>query len=59
MAAKHRQQQGGGPKRYSEAELREARQFVDDCADGKIEMGFCAKQLRELAKLMQARRGRS
>ena len=58
MAAKYRQPTGQSRK-YTHAEMIEARKFADDCAKGKVDLGFCAAKLRSLAKAMQARRGRS
>lgn len=54
--AQARQAAQAEPKVYSERELREARQFVDDCADGKVDMGLCSAALRRLAISMRARR---
>jgi hypothetical protein len=45
--------------KYTPAQLREAEQFVDACAAGEIDMGFCSAKLRAMALDMQARRGRS
>lgn len=44
------------PKTVSPEEQRAAEQFVDDCADGKIDLGFCAAQLRAIAIRMRERR---
>jgi len=58
LAAKMAAQQAekSKPKTVSPEEQREAEQFVDDCTDGKIDMGFCAAQLRSIAIKMRERR---
>jgi len=58
LAAKMAAQQAekSKPKTVSPEEQQEAEQFVDDCADGKIDMGFCAAQLRSIAVKMRERR---
>lgn len=43
-------------KTYTEAELREAERFVDDCVAGKIDMGLCARALHRVAIQLQQRR---
>jgi hypothetical protein len=52
----HRKKPETGPAQPSFAEQEALERFVDDCADGKIDMGLCAKPLREMAITMRARR---